>query len=442
MLGPNMMQMTAGLQHLPDQQLLQMMHNPSASMPQFALIMEMQRRQQLRNGAQAQQAQQQQQLQKAQQAQQQLSQQANQGTQNTLAQGQMDKMTGGIGKLPAPNMAMMAEGGIVGFAEGGLSDDDAPPLENLVYANGTAYYAAHPNPVTAKPTLDDTNRKGAGSVAARYVENSLTPNPQSHSQTTFNAGIKSLQADPGKNLLEQMGPPESAMNKPATSQAPQPELDIFGFPKNAFANYRSPFPNNSAEDTMQESLRRSDDAYRNAKGIGLLSAGLGMMSGTSPFALSNIGKGGLEGVQAYQGALGADQQARAHAAQTQMEGYKSNVGYNSAIDTAQIHNIGQMYLMNNSKFLALDQQARQQISQDVAKAAEMAINTARLDQTFGTKPPMVQQAEINSYMQSYIDKALAAYNSSGYGHASLGQPTAPSQGAVPPPGAQILPAKP
>jgi hypothetical protein len=144
MIPPNMVQMQAMFQHMPDQALIQTMQNapgqPANPGAQAAAMMELQRRKQMRDASTAQASQAAQQAQAAQKAQQQVPQQAQQATQQTLAKQQADKMAGGVGTLPAPNMAQMAGGGIVGFASGGSSQDEAPDNDDPSESDA-AYFA-------------------------------------------------------------------------------------------------------------------------------------------------------------------------------------------------------------------------------------------------------------------------------------------------------------
>lgn len=61
---------------------------------------------------------------------------------------------------------------------------------------------------------------------------------------------------------------------------------------------------------MAQKQAKLDANSGNNLGNALLTAGLGMMAGTSPYAMANIGQGGLKGLETYTAAQKADQQAQ------------------------------------------------------------------------------------------------------------------------------------
>lgn len=70
---------------------------------------------------------------------------------------------------------------------------------------------------------------------------------------------------------------------------------------------------------MYEPERKELEERRGKRGAeALLRAGLAMMSGTSPYAMANIGKGGIEGLNAYQEAQRYDDQAAKALRQAEM----------------------------------------------------------------------------------------------------------------------------
>jgi len=142
----------------------------------------------------------------------------------------------GIGTLPAQNLQGMghAEGGIIGYAPGGMPASTYKPT-----------------------TMEDIN------------------NVTSQSQPLTAEEIAAQRA----NIV-------NPMNK---------EMET------AYAPYNQKLDQRQAE---------IDKSKGSNVGMALLTAGLGMMAGTSPYAMANIGQGGLRGLDTYAAAQKADQQAQ------------------------------------------------------------------------------------------------------------------------------------
>ena len=449
MAMPNIAQIQAMLQNVPDQQLIEMYKSPSPTVPQVAVLMELQRRQQMRQQGQAQGMQQQQAAQAAQQ-----------GTQQVLARQQADKLGGGVGQLPAPNMVQMAEGGIVGYAGGGTPDAarQNPSDEDLraMYADTDSGIYPLPlqqgsvsgigvrrrdNEIAARQNPSDEDLSAIYAATGSGVDpwpllgsGAKEPKAQAPNTAFANGAGRDLRvADANVNNTQGNG--TNPHNDPM-----QPELDIFGIPKGVFAKYMSEKPHNASEFTISESLNRSDDAYKHAKNVGLLAAGLGMMAAKSPFALANIGEGGLQGLQAYQGALGQDQANRAKAAQTQSENYRADVGYNAAIDSAQLHNLSQYYLLSNQKFMQLQETERNHVMQTASHVEDWARQMAAADPDYiGTRDPTVKQAKMREYLKQGLDHILNTYKTLGIKSPAIGSPSQDSTQKLTsvPPGATV-----
>jgi hypothetical protein len=75
----------------------------------------------------------------------------------------------------------------------------------------------------------------------------------------------------------------------------------------------------------------------------LTKAGLGMMAGTSPYLLENVGLGGLEGAKAYSKSMGQDTTDRQKLLETQVYADKAEDARKSALTGQMQTTLGQMY---------------------------------------------------------------------------------------------------
>ena len=150
----------------------------------------------------------------------------------------------------------------------------------------------------------------------------------------------------------------------------------------------------------------------------LLAAGLGMMAGTSPYAMANIGKGGLEGLQVYQSAQKADQAAQDaldHSQMLMMQAQRAELSGNNRdatmmIDAAQRqkeigfgHKLTALQLKNTSQFQAgqlANTELQRQIEQ--SKAAEAVRHNKQLEDLYYT--PMGEAAKAKQDLQMTPDE--------------------------------------
>ena len=239
----------------------------------------------------------------------------------------------GIGQLPAQNLTRMADGGIVAFDEGG-----EVPRFNGEYGSVPSTYGEQMsnlgeffNPVkrfrqlVSDPSLrkDETfvipesTIKGTGdTTAVDQMAADTAKNQKKKGSPNANAGLTMTES--GKDKGEGGG-------KASTGAAP-----VSGLPA-LTAGYTATTP----EDLMKTSRAmaadanaESDTAYKpyaemlqkergdleKRKGdnvnMALLQAGLGILGGTSRYAMQNIGQGGMQGIQAYNEAKRADDAAK------------------------------------------------------------------------------------------------------------------------------------
>ncbi len=350
----NLLKLQDQLKGIPDNNLVTLVQQPTGQMPQFLVLAEIQRRKDMRESAQPAPD----------------STVADDLEQQGLAalqpppqeeapmEGAPEQMDAGLAALPTdmPEAPSMAGGGIVAFAKGDLVGGKYMPLtaaqfDKLIPAEKQAYvnqYGAPPTGarreltplekaigVDKRPSyLDEAIAKG---TPLRPQEAPMTPAVTPPGLTP--ADIKQV----GVDLARQPVPTPSASVAPpvptagiGAGRAPAMGNDVVTYtdiPSTDAAYEQLKRPVRSAEDAMAEmqSLIGQDEglatlkdklAGMEAKAAGeeeqapwmaLMRAGLGMAAGTSPFALTNIAAGGIEGVKDYAAAkerLDAKQEKR------------------------------------------------------------------------------------------------------------------------------------
>jgi hypothetical protein len=235
--------------------------------------------------------------------------------------------------------------------------------------------------------------------------------PTQQDWNTFDAATNAWQQ--AQNAQAATNAANTAPSAADTSTAPAP------------APAAAPAP--SPEQTMQEKylslLQQREADTANQKGIdnylALMQAGLGMMGGTSPYALANIGQGASSGITAK---LNMDKARAAEEAAT-LRGYGSL--YNTQ-QTAEYRNMlagqnqeAQMRKQQFSTMANLEQRTRAQISSSLDKST---------DPTFMNMSPEQKQAKIDQMTSQALGNlpaykaAYKAYN--GYDYVTA--PTAPS----------------
>lgn len=97
---------------------------------------------------------------------------------------------------------------------------------------------------------------------------------------------------------------------------------------------------------LEENLAKREENKKQDQWMGLLSAGLGMMSGTSPYAAANVGQGAMFGVQQYGAARKASAAEEASTLKNMItaqryndlqKSYESKLGMTQAQREAQLH---------------------------------------------------------------------------------------------------------
>ena len=181
--------------------------------------------------------------------------------------------------------ARFAEGGIIGLAGGGLnpitgmqepdySDENTPSISQTL------------GNIIGNPTERIGNSiQGVGFKSNKEVQQAGEKTAQKEAQSKMKYETK-----------DQMGPTNSEL-KGATTVNTSPSSSAnniqSGTTNTPIDPYQALMDKLDAKDADAKK-QRTIDGY-----MGLLTAGLGMMGGSSPYAMENIGKGALAGVQQY-----------------------------------------------------------------------------------------------------------------------------------------------
>ena len=266
----------------------------------------------------------------------------------------------GIAQIPAPNMAHMADGGIAGYADKGEVEEELPRGvfkmgDKLMYRDTSGKMreytaeAKKPGVLDMLKAASDFSNRNAGKPPAPPAPPPPpgAPTFQTPNQQGFMPGgstpppMAPPMAPPPApdNMAPQARPPAGAPAAAApgiTAIAPAPMTAADAM--NAARQFTNVDAQNITSDLMakkarvgqeneqnladyQKGLGALPEAYKgyeerlkaqeagagqekeDAKGMAIFKAGLAMMSGSSPNALQNIGKGALAGAEDYQGAL-------------------------------------------------------------------------------------------------------------------------------------------
>jgi hypothetical protein len=209
-------------------------------------------------------------------------------------------MDAGVASLPLPEDAYsMAGGGIVAFDNGGM-------------AGTFDSFMSGEEPTGAMPAMPEVPEELVGKVGLSQIKDIRSGRYGFTKQDILKSfGYKppvvpaaARAPSPAIPAAAAAAPAipaaaAAAAPKPKAAAAPQePELDYTGFRAKygldiedpAMAEIRAKLATMGGESKL-------DRAH--ARDMALLQAGLGMMAGTSPYALANIGAGGMKGAEAY-----------------------------------------------------------------------------------------------------------------------------------------------
>ena len=247
----------------------------------------------------------------------------------------------GIGALSAKNLEGMKEGGVVGYAPGGLlpgSDATGVPI----YSQGSfgpqaglASIQAHIDAINSNPRMSAADKAQLIDQLRASIKLPPQPAPQqaaSAPQQAAPAPQQTVQA-PQTSTAAPTAPPTAPTAPPPAPPTPDQQglgalpniatpsipSGLPGYMKYAEANmptlpdkgslmqereqYLGAAPTEKQMQRLKEQETKEVGEKESAKNLALLRAGLGMMSGTSPHALENIGKGAQLGVEDYAAAM-------------------------------------------------------------------------------------------------------------------------------------------
>jgi hypothetical protein len=289
----------------------------------------------------------------------------------------------GIASLPreTQNYVMarnMAGGGVVAFQTGGVSGEFGGDsgIEPTVY---DPYFAI--DPMTGEKSYSGYREKVRGELPSTAPKGSII---------SSSANVPAKTDKPQFNFPPQggIGPTDLELGRNAPASAPAaPEA------------YKEPPPDGGLSDIknllkqrMEESgKQRRIDAY-----MSLLQAGLGMMGGTSPNALTNIGQGASQGVAA------------------QMAARRSQVADENAILTGQL-GLSRAELYEKMRRDALKQQAERTAGELKIKEGTLDVNRQRANELFRGNQIREGQLRIkatenweNSQDRANLEKELSA----------------------------------
>jgi hypothetical protein len=255
----------------------------------------------------------------------------------------------GIASLPreTQNYIMatrMAEGGIVAFQAGGLNPEfgGGSDVETIMY---DPYFVT--DPMTGEKMYSGYREKARGALPSTASKDSIISSA---------ANLPARTEKPQFNFPPQggIGPTDTELGRDTATAAAAPSLESF----------KEPPPDGGLSDIknllkqrMEESgKQRRIDAY-----MSLLQAGLGMMGGTSPNALTNIGQGASQGVAA------------------QMAARRAQVADENAILTGQL-GLSRAELYEKLRRDALTQKAEETKFSQGLRERQLGVNTLRANE--------------------------------------------------------------
>lgn len=344
----NLLKLQDQLKGMPDAYLTKMVQQPDGNIPQFLVLGELQRRKDMREGAA-------------------------QAPESSVAEDMVQEGLGALQPQAAPEEApmegpeqidqgiaaiptqmqeapAMAGGGIVAFADGGMS---SLPLsvtdpQNIRGRAIEGYKQALPAVVrklrsgapltetdkTVLQVLQDAGELDTGMFGATVPASSVpaaTAVPKTTAAPSALPGFSEFMQqnkNPLYEAMQEQGPSIPAAPKSSLTPAAPKASGIQGlgplkwtdmaFPEAEYAKLERPVPSAEEETARFKAAVGEDEGLAGLKGklakmeerakgeeerapwMALVRAGLATAAGTSPFALTNIGAGGLEGLKDYQ----------------------------------------------------------------------------------------------------------------------------------------------
>jgi hypothetical protein len=239
----------------------------------------------------------------------------------------------GIGRLAAPNMERMADGGIAGYgddadegmgmATGGMGGmfNFAQQSEPVVRMAGGGHIPRYQGVPVADggdgSSVVDEFKGVDDQIAANMERQKLLGAFDDYSAYTATPkkGSKAAKKEEAKKEDKKADTPAVPTYTPKTAEDVRKSADLMAKPdlEEIQKSYK-PFAEQFAQDRS-----RIEKREKNAVSDALIRAGLGMMAGKSQFAMQNIGEGGLQGLNAYQEAEKATEASRRALTQSEMQ---------------------------------------------------------------------------------------------------------------------------
>jgi len=280
--------------------------------------------------------------------------------------------------------ARFNEGGIIGLAQGGIahfSVGGVPISTNPTYSQ--INLGADPNDLQNTDIIDPMS----GDVLTLPVNKKIAAKQEAKVNKTppAQAGLTYDEMVAGSSRAGT----EAALNKDTTSGLPalvssSTDSTTASAPTDEYTSLMKQYGIDPEERKKQKSI----DGY-----MGLLTAGLGMMGGTSPYALTNIGQGALAGVKQY-----AD--SRKQAAAENAAEFKNAIALKRAQEVSKANTMTQERLETAQKSALLDR-AYQTALTNATKRAESAMivdpaqKQAYIDRLVSTDPEYNRLRSLN-----------------------------------------------
>jgi hypothetical protein len=250
-----------------------------------------------------------------------------------------------------------AEGGQIGYADGG--DISSLNIEQLTK-------------MLENPRLDPMERAEIEQrilLLTRIQSNPEAAGIMAPRQQT--AGIDSIPT--GDMVPEQMAGGGIVAFSKGGLKRPEDEMDYREMIRKRLAAQETADPFTKSQEEVQAIRKEMAERKERAPYEALAMAGLGMMSGTSPYALSNVGLGGIEGLKSYGRSMTQDAADKKLLLQQQVEAEKSKY----ARDTGNLNALIQAQGQKDTKEIGL-LNARQYGAASNEAAKTRAFNQAQL----------------------------------------------------------------
>lgn len=213
-----------------------------------------------------------------------------------------DMLKRGLVSLGGEAVSRMAQGGIIGLASGGMGNtfDEFMPTDSQ-----TDEFASY-RPMF--PSFGEGNRRYALKQLGYTNEQIASMSPAQQEFIIQNVNKQGQASAPVAPRVAPAPAPTPAATAPATAPAPTPkevaaprrqERDLSSFLKDIQSLMPQGEAYSESEKLVRKGMEEREQNIKNAGWLRLAEAGFGMASGTSPYALVNVAKGGAEALKGY-----------------------------------------------------------------------------------------------------------------------------------------------